>query len=135
MNKYQIKKILVIIVCVALFFGCSSSIYGRQIYHSTDHEIEYEISEQYLILKSANNREMILKILKIDGRIVEVDNAGESLFVSIFDENCFKPRRLRSIILSKDINVLSPYNRSTHCNESYSIESDKILNELLNLKL
>ena len=137
-----------------LLVSCSSSILGRGEYahswnpiyfsvskngekHSVviDPElnvIQFIISEDQLVLLVNGIECRSLKIVKRFDRILELtESNNKKYFVSVFNENCFKPRRTRSIIFSEDFNLIYPYSRNTHWYSDFSLASDSIVKNLI----
>ena len=110
--------------------SCSSPITVRGMY-SYDSQIYYEILESSIIFSNDDKKTLCVKYEKIGDRVLKLDVNGKVVFASIFDENCLKPRRIRSIIFSYDADEFIPYDRNHHNDAVIVKKSDGIIIELL----
>ena len=123
-------KILSIILIIIILMSCSSPITARGKY-SYDSQIDYEILDSSIVISKDGKKKLCVKYEKIADRVLKFDINGKSVFSSIFDENCFKPRKVRSIIFSYNGGEFIPYNRRHHNDAVIVKKSDEIINELL----
>lgn len=110
--------------------SCSSPITARGKY-SCDSQIDYEILESSIVISKDGKKILCVKYEKIADRVLKFDVNGKSVFASIFNENCFKPRRVRSIIFSYNAGAFIPYSRMHHSDAVIVKKSDEIIVELL----
>ena len=128
------------VLSIFLVASCASSTRGNHDYcirptneigtYTTDHHIGMEITDNDTLIIHDGDNEISYKMDKISDRVYCFKRDGLSYFVSVFDSNCFKPRRLRNLIFS--LENISPYSRHNHVNVDLVNKSDYlIVNKLL----
>jgi hypothetical protein len=68
---------------------------------------------------------------EIGDRVYKVSLDGLGFYLSVFDENSFKPRRLRPLVFSMRESDLVPYSRDNHNREDMVEGSDRIIEQII----
>jgi hypothetical protein len=126
------NKLIIAVILSTVATSCSSPIRSNGIYTLNDgtYEIDYKITSKTLILTSDLNR-VELNVKQIKNRLIIAENNENVYYISVFDENCFKPRRTRSLIFSHRKDTIEQYRRDVHEVESFAKESDEIIIRLI----
>ena len=113
---------------IALFCASCASSINHRFRYSQKSKINLEITDNSVFICIEEGKAIRLKLVAVNDRILTLEYKGATFYASVFNGNCFKPRRSRDLIFSYKLDSIYPYDRMVHWREDkFTVESDKIL--------
>jgi hypothetical protein len=124
------SRILFTLATVLAVTGCASRVCNNFIYDVTKADpVSVDLlGSQFTISKGPVTRAGTC--MEISDRVFKVSLDGREFYLSVFDENSFKPRRLRTLVFSMKGKDVVPYSRNNHCREDMASASDRIIEQI-----
>jgi len=138
MNKNIFRNIAIMVAVIAIP-GCASPVRNEAYYYTKDIAVqnwEEMIEELNDVMIAIDDEFLYIMNRKFNyaienGRVLKFSNNGVDNYISVFDDNCFKPRRARKFILSILRDDLIPYSRNVHNSKNLIKQSDNIVLDII----
>lgn len=129
--NYLCKASVIFTTLAFAAIGCASRIDSEFLYSGfSDNYLKIKIVESQIIFNS-NEETRIGSCSLVEKRIYKIVIGEKILFASFFDENSFKPRRLRSVVFSTQFLDISLDPRIVHNDLNLVKNSDEIVKVIM----